>query len=90
MKLYITPLSPYARLARIVVLEKGLESRVEVIAARMCGGLNMAQLVLACGLQYGSYVLGLDWHGAYPNLARWLDQIAQRPALAATAPPSGR
>ena len=34
MKLYITPGSPYARMARIVVLEKGLGSRVEMIAAR--------------------------------------------------------
>jgi glutathione S-transferase len=34
MKLYITPGSPYARVARIVVLEKGLQNRVEVIAAR--------------------------------------------------------
>jgi glutathione S-transferase len=33
MKLYITPGSPYARIARIVVLEKGLRDRVEVIAA---------------------------------------------------------
>jgi glutathione S-transferase len=34
MKLYITPGSPYARMARIVVLEKGLESRVEAIIAK--------------------------------------------------------
>lgn len=34
MKLYITPGSPYARMARIVVLEKGLEGRVEVIVAK--------------------------------------------------------
>ncbi|HEX9686644.1 MAG TPA: glutathione S-transferase N-terminal domain-containing protein [Burkholderiales bacterium] len=34
MKLYITPGSPYARMARIVVIEKGLEKRVEVITAR--------------------------------------------------------
>lgn len=34
MKLYITPGSPYARMARIVVLEKGLESRVETITAK--------------------------------------------------------
>jgi glutathione S-transferase len=34
MKLYITPGSPYARMARIVVLEKGLEGRVETIGAR--------------------------------------------------------
>jgi glutathione S-transferase len=34
MKLYITPGSPYARLARIVVIEKGLEGRVEIIPAQ--------------------------------------------------------
>jgi len=34
MKLYVTFTSPYARLARIVALEKTLESRVEVIAAK--------------------------------------------------------
>jgi len=34
MKLYITPGSPYARMARIMVLEKGLESRVELVQAK--------------------------------------------------------
>ena len=34
MKLYITPGSPYARMARIVVMERGLSQRVEVIAAQ--------------------------------------------------------
>lgn len=34
MKLYVTFTSPYARLARIVVIEKSLEDRVEVIAAK--------------------------------------------------------
>lgn len=34
MKLYITPGSPYARMARIVVLEKNLGDRVEVIEAK--------------------------------------------------------
>ena len=34
MKLYITPGSPYARMVRIVILEKGLESRVEIILAQ--------------------------------------------------------
>ena len=34
MKLYITPGSPYARMARIVVLEKKLESRVEIVFAK--------------------------------------------------------
>jgi glutathione S-transferase len=34
MKLYVTFTSPYARLARIIVLEKALEDRVEIIAAK--------------------------------------------------------
>lgn len=34
MKLYITPGSPYARMAWIVVLEKGLEKRVEILTAQ--------------------------------------------------------
>jgi len=34
MKLYVTLTSPYARLARILVLEKALEDRVEIIAAK--------------------------------------------------------
>lgn len=34
MKLYITPGSPYARIVRMVVIEKSLEGRVEVVVAR--------------------------------------------------------
>src|ERR1700685_1793748 len=34
MKLYVTLRSPYARLTRILVLEKGLENRVEIIQAK--------------------------------------------------------
>ena len=34
MKLYVTFTSPYARLARVLVIEKSLESRVEVIGAK--------------------------------------------------------
>ena len=34
MKLYVTYTSPYARLTRIVVIEKGLEDHVEIIEAK--------------------------------------------------------
>jgi glutathione S-transferase len=34
VKLYVTPGSPYARMARIVVLEKNLADRVEIVAAQ--------------------------------------------------------
>ena len=33
-RLYVTPGSPYARMARIVVLEKGLQDRVEILTAK--------------------------------------------------------
>ncbi len=33
MKLYVTPTSPYARIVQIVILEKGLEGRVETFVA---------------------------------------------------------
>ncbi len=34
MKLYITETSPYARVVRVVLLEKGLEDRVEILVAQ--------------------------------------------------------
>ena len=34
MKLYITPGSPYARIVRVLILEKGLTDRVEIIVAK--------------------------------------------------------
>lgn len=34
MKLYFTPGSPYARIVRVVILEKGLVNRVEIIPAQ--------------------------------------------------------
>jgi glutathione S-transferase len=34
MKLYVTFTSPYARLARILVIEKSLEDGVEIVAAK--------------------------------------------------------
>jgi len=34
VRLYITPGSPYARIARVVVIEKGLENRVEIVVAQ--------------------------------------------------------
>ena len=34
MKLYITPGSPYARMVRVVILEKKLEDRIEIIPAQ--------------------------------------------------------
>jgi glutathione S-transferase len=201
MKLYVTQPSPYARMARIVVLEKGLESRVEIIIAQtrltnspyykinpsgrvpylvrddgvgleesavicayldqvdgnplfdvpggeqawesrrlealarsmldgltvwgreitrpeneqsptvlrheadrsermadlwereidhplMRGALNMAQITLACALGFEPRIPDLRWRPGHPKLCDWFGNIAARPSIAATVPPS--
>ena len=54
----------------------------------MHGPLNMAQITMTCALQYGSHVLGLEWRRGHPTLADWLDAVAERPSVTATAPPA--
>jgi len=82
MKLYCTPGSPYARMARMVVLEKRLDSRVEIIFAK-----TRAQ---------GSPYYDINPSGRVPYLVRedgigmeesalictYLDELDGRPALA--------
>ena len=82
MRLFITPGSPYARMARIVVLEKRLESRVEVIVAQT--------------RKEGSPYYSINPSGRVPYLVRddgvgmeesqlicaYLDQLDGKPALA--------
>ena len=92
MKLYIPPGSPYARMARIVVIEKGVERRVEIIAAEidqppMHGALNIAQITLACWLGLEARNPYFHWRPQHPKLCDWLGPIAARPSFAATLPP---
>ena len=82
MKLYITPGSPYARMARIVVIEKGLESRVETVVAQT--------------RRADSPYYGINPSGRVPYLVRddgvgleesalicaWLDRLDGKPAFA--------
>jgi glutathione S-transferase len=79
MKLYITEGSPYARIARVVIMEKGLESRLETI---------YAQTRKACSPYYA-----INPSGRVPYLIRdqgapleesalivaWLDQLDGKP-----------
>jgi glutathione S-transferase len=81
VKLYVTPGSPYARMARIVVLEKKLEDRVEVIFAQT--------------RKEGSPYYKINPSGRVPYLVRddgvgleesqvicdWLDRIDGKPAF---------
>ena len=86
MKLYVTPGSPYARMARIVVLEKSLQDRVEVIVAKTRAahspyyGINPSGRV--------PYLVREDGVGMEesPLISAYLDELDGEPAL---GPPGG-
>jgi len=89
MKLYHTPTSPYARIVRIVILEKGLADRVEVIQAQT--------------RKDDSPYYTLNPSGRVPHLVRddgpafedsalicdWLDQIDGKPMFTLPAGEAG-
>lgn len=81
MKLYITPGSPYARMARIVVLEKGLEQRVEIIVARTRAADSPYYRINPSGRV--PYLIRDDGVGMEESALIWdfLDQLDGKPAL---------
>ena len=83
MRLFITPGSPYARMARITVLEKGLENEVEIVPARTR---------LASSPYYATnpsgrvpYLLRDDGVGLEEStlICDWLDRLAGEPMFGA-------
>ena len=86
MKLYITPGSPYARIARIVILEKGLESRVEIIAAQTRLADSPYYLINPSGRV--PYLIRDDGVGLEESavICAYLDHLDGRPAF---DPPAG-
>jgi glutathione S-transferase len=86
MKLYITPGSPYARMARIVVLEKGLQDRVDVIVAQTRTADSPYYAInpsgrVPCLVRDGGTLLEES-----ALICAWLDQLDDRPMF---APPAG-
>ena len=81
MKLYITPGSPYARMARIVVLEKGLDSRVETIAARTRAADSPYYAINPSGRV--PYLVREDGVGMEESalVCAWLDHVDGKPAF---------
>jgi glutathione S-transferase len=53
----------------------------------MNGSLNLAQIMLACGLGLETRNLDMQWRTGHPKLTQWFDQLASRPSFAKTAPP---
>jgi glutathione S-transferase len=87
MKLYVTLSSPYARMARVVVLEKGLERRVEMIEAKTRTANSAYYAINPSGRV--PYLVRDDGVGMEESLliCDYLDRIDGRPAL--TVPPGG-
>jgi len=81
MKLYITPGSPYARMARVVVIEKGLESRVEVIVAKTRASDSPYYRINPSGRV--PYLVRDDGVGMEESglICDWLDQIDGKPGF---------
>lgn len=79
MKLYITPGSPYARMARVVVLEKGLADRVEILPART-RALNSPYYAIAPSGRV-PYLVRDDGSALEESslICAWLDQIDGQP-----------
>ena len=89
MKLYVTPGSPYARMARIVLLEKGLERRVEVIFAKTRTAGSAYYQINPSGRV--PYLVRDDGVGLEESavICAWLDQLDGRPAFGLPAGEAG-
>lgn len=81
MKLYITPGSPYARMARIIVLEKGLEGRVEIIPAQTRQADSPYYRINPSGRV--PYLVRDDGTGLEESsvICAWLDHLDGRPSF---------
>jgi glutathione S-transferase len=89
MKLYATPGSPYARMARIVVIEKRLEKRVEVIFAQTrTAGSPYYQINPSGRVPYLVRDDGVGMEES-ADICAYLDQLDGRPAFALPAGEAG-
>jgi len=82
MKLYITPGSPYARVARIVVLEKRLEGRVEfVVAQTRSADSPHYRIAASVGFPIWCLTTGLGWKNPWSSAAIWITSTANRRSM---------
>jgi glutathione S-transferase len=55
---------------------------------RMGGAANIGHVAIACALGWVDFrMTNMDWRAQRPKLAKWYAEFAQRPSMAATAPP---
>jgi glutathione S-transferase len=81
VKLYITPGSPYARMARVMVLEKGLADRVEIIPAQTRHADSPYYRINPSGRV--PYLVRDDGTGLEESsvICAWLDHLDGKPAF---------
>jgi glutathione S-transferase len=89
VKLYCTPGSPYARMARIVVIEKGLESRVDIVFAQTRAAGSPYYEINPSGRV--PYLVRDDGVGLEESqlICAWLDQLDGEPAFGLPAGEAG-
>lgn len=81
MKLYVTLTSPYARMARIVVIEKGLEDRVEIVEAQTRTADSPYYEINPSGrVPFLLLDDGTELEDS-PLICAWLDQVDGEPVL---------
>ena len=89
MKLYITEGSPYARIVRIVIIEKGLQSRVEIIFAQTRSANSPYYHINPSGRV--PYLMRDDGVGLEESalICAYLDQLDGKPAFKVPAGEAG-
>ena len=89
MKLYITPGSPYARIVRIVVLEKRLEDRVEIAVAQTRSADSPYYRIATSGRV--PYLVRDDGVGLEESslICRYLDHLDGKPEFDASTDEAG-
>lgn len=89
MKLHITPGSPYARMARIVIIEKGLEDRVEVVRAATRAPASPYYAINPSGrVPYLELGDGRGYEDS-PLICLYFDRLAGKPTLYPNDGPDG-
>jgi glutathione S-transferase len=77
----MTLTSPFARIARIALLETGLDASVAKVE------LTRERLYSAESDVLSVRVPAWDWRSSRPRLAAWFDAVSARPSFRATMPP---
>lgn len=66
---------------------RAIDRTIPVLAAPPDGRFDLGDVGLAVALAYLDFRLkDIAWRTARPDLARWLDHVAQRPSMLATRP----